>query len=862
MYWIIYKINQIPDLELVKYESLGGRGISGVIQCHNSFLRQWQRNSCLLNIGIHYFVAYSPDNEPGKRISLYIGISAEEGVSESSIDALIMSTSLCNYYSFNKCSEIPEELSTTFSSMAILKKQEQKKSSDISELFTVDGWKTNDDARLFEMIKVMEALNEKAVYTLTLYGNNISPKASQALEKPITLLRKRTFGDGNNGMVNLTGEHRSSPRDYVAENTLKTYEEFLKDISKSPCFSANIHVFANNKNIANYIMNAACGESISEGDCEIASVESKQYTPLKNENHINEYNKMMPSMLSFWPTLFTLEEITPFFRLPILYDGENIEIPKETSPQLASEGLYIGKTANGYKTYITNNLLKKHAFICGVPGSGKTNTMLHIADALWNNKTMRNGSIINDPIPFLVLEPAKREYRELSLFDIPDLIIFSPSAKTDFPLQLNPFEFPLGLTLSEHISKLCQVFEGAFPIAPPAPFILDRAIESIYIKHGWNTRDVNIGDKEYPTTSELYEQFKKEMENTSYDSEIQGNIRSVLEMRIGSLLRREMKDIFDVSRSSFAPEEWIKRPVIIELESLGEGPANFVTLLLCTIIRETLKVSPLKDPEKEIRHVIFIEEAHNLIAPQAQVENGQDSNPKIAATAYIVKMLAEVRALREGIIIADQLPTAMAPEVIKNTNIKLVHRLTSGDDRELIGSTMSASGLQLERVATYQPGEALMSYEGLLRPFEMKVVELKDHGLKTPNDNELIGIMLKKPAFYELCKTHADKQWSELKEKVKELLQKEQDALYKLAQYDFSGKTSVQIQSSIEQFELIYEGIRILKHQYILDCDYISSVFYDEDRKKELKDIVMTLGETLYVQLKKVLRVCVEKQLI
>ena len=38
-------------------------------------------------------------------------------------------------------------------------------------------------------------------------------------------------------------------------------------------------------------------------------------------------------------------------------------------------------------------------------------------------------------------------------------------------------------------------------------------------------------------------------------------------------------------------------------------------------------------------------------------------------------MLAEVRALREGIIIADQLPTAMAPEVIKNTNIKLIHRL-------------------------------------------------------------------------------------------------------------------------------------------------------------------------------------------
>ncbi len=112
------------------------------------------------------------------------------------------------------------------------------------------------------------------------------------------------------------------------------------------------------------------------------------------------------------------------------------------------------------------------------------------------------------------------------------------------------------------------------------------------------------------------------------------------------------------------PEEWLTKPIIIELESLGEGPANFVTLLLCTLIRETLKADPLKEKEKKIRHVIFIEEAHNLIAQKAQVD-AEDSNPKIAATAFIVKMLAEVRALREGIIIADQLPTAMAPEVIK-----------------------------------------------------------------------------------------------------------------------------------------------------------------------------------------------------
>ena len=74
--------------------------------------------------------------------------------------------------------------------------------------------------------------------------------------------------------------------------------------------------------------------------------------------------------------------------------------------------------------------------------------------------------------------------------------------------------------------------------------------------------------------------------------------RQVLEVRIGSLLRREMKEMFDTPKSMLAPEEWLKRPVIIELESLGEGPANFVTLLLCTLIRETLKANPLEDKER------------------------------------------------------------------------------------------------------------------------------------------------------------------------------------------------------------------------------------------------------------------------
>ena len=105
-------------------------------------------------------------------------------------------------------------------------------------------------------------------------------------------------------------------------------------------------------------------------------------------------------------------------------------------------------------------------------------------------------------------------------------------------------------------------------------------------------------------------------------------------------------------------------------------------------------------------------------------------------------MLAEVRALGEGIVIADQLPTAMAPEVLKNTSVKIVHRLTSQDDRALVGSTMSASGMQMEELGSFLPGSCLISYEGLLKPFQMRMTSF--HFKDVPSTERLFELMGKR----------------------------------------------------------------------------------------------------------------------
>ena len=581
------------------------------------------------------------------------------------------------------------------------------------------------------MCKIMEALNQTALYRVDLYPVEKSTSLRASLRKPMSILRRRQEERGS-----------GSRRDYDGKDVLDNYEDLIEKYDSSPHFIANIMVMANGKENAVAVLDSAGSEGLIKGKYSIGTFSSR-FSPLsfledEDVSLENIKEKMIVKKgktglvicredtanlnLNYLPTLFSLEEIAPFFRFPALYDGEVIQIAKETAPvSVGKKGsLFLGKDKNGYDVFFPLSLLPKHAFISGVPGSGKTNTMHHITSSLWKDHH----------IPFLVLEPAKQEYRALANDPgMKDLWLFSPNADMSFPLHINPFEMPKGTLVSEHIRNLCSVFEGAFPFEPPAPFLLDTSIEAIYRQLGWlpdhrytgEETDENGKKRPLPTVSMLYSQFEKEMEATSYGEETKGSLKSILQVRIGSLLRRELGDIFDVPESTLKPEEWLEKPAVIELESMGRGPANFLTLMLCSLIREALKANPSFDGD--VRHVMFIEEAHNLIGPESEEQTGADADPKKAATAFVVKMLAEVRALKEGIVIADQLPTVMAQEVLKNTGLKIGLRITSADDRALLGSTMAASGMQLEEMSTFEIGQALIFYEKLRRPFTMRIKE-------------------------------------------------------------------------------------------------------------------------------------------
>lgn len=804
---LYYEVKRIPDLTLSKYSALDEGGVEGVLKKHEAFLRQIHRKGLLNKEIIRWIYEYNPSAPKGQRMKIIIKFDGKNA--SDYMQSFIGSSPLAPYFDLVQVfpeeelppltgKETPKDLEKRKAKTltlnqelyryqaSLLKKEKfaRPDNPEMADFYSVNKWEMNEDARLFGLFTMMKKMAENSKKEdksqwRCLYCVDVVPMDyADAIESPSML---GPIMAGLRRMLSLRVEKTSAStsfqKDESADYTLERYKDLVKTIAGTPHFNVNIKAYAQNSDYANMLLDAAASEALSEGSYDVV-VETGMFNvnEIINKNLRLLCNTRAPKELRFWPTLFFLKELVPFTTLPTLYSGESIEMPKETAPSYDDSGLYLGKDTDDYNVYFPLKNLPKHAFLAGVPGSGKTNSMLHLVTTLYSKFD----------IPFLILEPAKQEYR--ALVNKPEMrgtTVFSPSSGTKFLLHINPFQFPLKMSLAEHIRNVINVFEGSFSMDPPMPFLLDRAIERVYRDKGWLPYMINQGTLPYPTMGELYDTLEQILEETDYEGEIKGNLKSVLQVRIGSLLSREMGDVFNVAESSMAPEEWLTRPVVIELEAMGSGPANFLTLMLSTLIRETLKANPLKrkDGSKKPRHVIFFEEAHNLIGPKAEKEAGENANPKIAATAFVVKMLAEVRALNEAIIIADQLPTAMAPEVIKNTSLKLGHRMTSQDDRQLLGSTMSADEVQLERMATFTTGRTLCIYEGLLKPFELQMEQwskvngvVHDELYDSPSDDKLYAMLCYEGSpfikdmeqSFKITADKYNKQWDDIMEDVNE----------------------------------------------------------------------------------------------
>src|SRR5262249_48831975 len=164
----------------------------------------------------------------------------------------------------------------------------------------------------------------------------------------------------------------------------------------------------------------------------------------------------------------------------------------------------------------------------------------------------------------------------------------------------------------------------------------------------------------------------------------------------------------------------LTRNAVLAIEDVAndEDKAFLIGTLIIRIVehlrlRERGAPGAAKDA-RSLRHVIVIEEAHRLLRA------GRDG-----ASAHAVElfagMLAEIRAYGEGMLIAEQIPAKLVQDVVKNTALKVVHRLPAQDDRDLVGATMNLDAEQSRQVVSFAPGVAAVFADGMDRPLRVKV---------------------------------------------------------------------------------------------------------------------------------------------
>jgi hypothetical protein len=407
--------------------------------------------------------------------------------------------------------------------------------------------------------------------------------------------------------------------------------------------------------------------------------------------------------------MVSLDEVSGFWTLPIPLrspfsgfelDAGQFRIPLAGMP--ATEQTFtLGTTRQGKILDIPLETLKRHMLVVGTPGSGKTTTIFHILHHLRANS-----------IPWLVMEPAKTEYRALrSMF--PETMVFTLGDERISPFRFNPFEVPRGTPVEKHISRLNGCFVGAFNLFDPLPMMLDKAIRELYSRCGWSTYDVGgmIGTPPAPTLTGLYTVAEEVVKQAGYDGETGANIKAALLNRLESLQRGSIGRMINTSHS-VPLDLLLQQPVVLELDALNTDEKALMMMFIFTHLYEYAKSN--RPSGVNLTHVLVLEEAHNLIGYSA-TSNNDRADPRAHAIELFTNMLAEMRALGEGIVIIDQLPSALAPQAMKNTNIKILHQLTAGDDREAIGLTM---GIQrddpkITEPVAFQTGEAFVFATGM-----------------------------------------------------------------------------------------------------------------------------------------------------
>lgn len=389
--------------------------------------------------------------------------------------------------------------------------------------------------------------------------------------------------------------------------------------------------------------------------------------------------------------------------------GRNINSYEETERDFVKLGkIFHMNHTEQLDAKISLNSLASHTFISGSTGTGKSNTVYEILD-----EVRKHG------VKFLVVEPVKGEYKHIFGND-ENVSVYGTNPELSDLLRINPFAFPKGIHVLEHLDRLIEIFNVCWPMYAAMPAVLKNAVERAYEDSGWDLlKSINSYGDLYPTFADVTRNIKEIIDSSEYDNENKGAYKGSLLTRLESLTNGINGMIF--TNQAITDKELFDENVIIDLSRVGSTETKSLIMGMLVLKLQEYRMTHTDSLNNLLKHVTVLEEAHNILKRTSNEQSMEDSNLVGKSVEMIANGIAEMRTYGEGFIIADQAPGLMDMAVIRNTNTKIIMRLPDFSDRELVGKSANLNDDQITELAKLPKGVAALYQNEWIEPILCKI---------------------------------------------------------------------------------------------------------------------------------------------
>ena len=396
------------------------------------------------------------------------------------------------------------------------------------------------------------------------------------------------------------------------------------------------------------------------------------------------------------------------------------------NPPVVAEGaINLGNVVNmgveqNAEYSIDYNDLVRHTLVVGSTGSGKSCTCKRILTEL-----------LEKDVPALIIEPAKDDYVRWAI-KMNEILPEEKRFRIYMPgydsfegtplhtLKLCPFQpaavpgAPVDMT--SRCENLISLINASLPTDDILPVLIDETIYSIYdlaYPGVFSSGAMMPQQEHYPLLSALTVMSKQVMKKKNYEEKVRANLATCLETRFQYLTRGTRGKLLNVMRSTDYCE-LLDHPTIINISgiSAARDKALIMSILMLSLYEYRKSqyacdaAYRAKAQENKLMHLTLVEEAHNILMNPNP--NATSNNPQKVVADLFTNILSEIRSYGEGMMIVDQYPTRLIPDAIKNTNYKVIHRLVSPDDSEVMASSISLREEQKALIPCLTPGNAIV----------------------------------------------------------------------------------------------------------------------------------------------------------